>query len=242
MDLGERILNACKARGTSLAAVCKKADLRYSTLHSQIHNGREIPFSTIDSLASALSLPLSHFSKDPAPMTFEPVQNAEALQVETARLLSDLVNKQVAAMTSHGYQVTIDDMLDWLTANNNRLVNCKELLEWVILYHPVKPGDSTPMPYRIGPKSLSARYFRILGVDSYMDVINNYDEATRKEIVAAHLECADKPYLIKDKKIDTVSDGIRIRGTYRRLLAPVTDVDGKRLTLGFSKLTHFAGA
>ena len=240
MDLGDLILKACKSRGQSLAAICKKAGLRYSTLHSQIHNRREIPFSTVDRIATALNLPLSHFSASPAPMSFEPAPNANTLQIETARLLSELVNKQVAAMTNHGYHVSIDDMLDWLTANNNTLVNCKELIDWVNLYLPAKPGDLAPTPYRIGPKSLSAKYFRILEVETYMEVINSYDEATRQEIIKAHLDCADKPYTITDKKIDTVSDGIRIKGTYRRLLAPITDVDGKKLTLGFSKLTHFA--
>jgi transcriptional regulator with XRE-family HTH domain len=242
MDLGDLILSACKSRGLSLAAVCKQAGLRYSTLHSQIHNHREIPFTSIDRLATALNLPLSHFSGNQSPMTFEPVPNANTLQVETARLLSDLVNKQVAAMTSHGYQVSIDDMLDWLIANNNQLVNCKELIDWVNLYLPTKPGDRIPTPYRIGSKSLSAKYFRILEVKTYTEVINCYDDKARQEIVQAHIDCADKPYLIMDKKIDTVSDGIRIRGTYRRLLAPVRDVDGKKLTLGFSKLTHFTGA
>lgn len=242
MNLGDLILNACKSRGLSLSAICKTAGLRYSTLHSQIHHNRKIPFSSVDKIAAALNLPLNHFSEMRPPMSFEPVPSANSLQIETARLLSDLVSRQVATMTNHGYQVSIDDMLDWLTANNNRLINCKELIDWVNLYLPARPGDRIPTPYRIGPKSLSAKYFRILEVSTYSQVMNCYDEKTRQDIIRAHIECAGKPYLIMDRKIDTVSDGIRIRGTYRRLLAPITDINGKKLTLGFSKLTHFAGS
>ncbi|UYV37563.1 hypothetical protein N4R57_00060 [Rhodobacteraceae bacterium D3-12] len=228
-------------RDLSLAAACKKADLRYSTLHAQIHNRREIPFSTIDRLATALALPISHFSQNAAPFTFEPVDLFNDEQIETARIMSDLVLKQTRP-TKRSRQINIDDMLDWLMANNSQLVNCKELIDWFNLFLPIKPGDTAPTPYRIGPKSLSAKFFSILSVESYNEIIQCYDEDTRRAIVQAHLDCADKPYLITDRKVDTVSKGIRVKGTYRRLLAPVTDTDGRKLTLSFSKLTHFPRA
>jgi len=239
MDLGDLILNACKSRRQSLAAVCKVSGLRYSTLHSQISNKREIPFSSVDRIAKTLNLPLSYFSGDAPAMTFDPVSTSNKDQIETARLLSDLVNKQTSAKSIYNYQLSIDDMLDWLIANNSQLVNCKELIEWVNLYLPAKPGDLTPTPYRIGPKSLTSKYFGVFKIETYKEVLNTYDEDAQREIIEAHLECASKPYLITDKRINTVSNGVRIRGTYRRLLAPVKDVEGKKLTLGFSKLTHF---
>lgn len=228
-------------RDLSLAAACKKADLRYSTLHAQIHNGREIPFSTIDKLATALALPISYFSEHAAPISFEPTDPFDQEQIETARIMSDLALKQ-ARPNTQSFQISIDDVLDWLMANNSQLVNCKELIDWVNLFLPAKPGDTAPTPYRIGPKSLSAKFFRILNVESYNEIIQCYDEDTRRAIIQAHLDCADKPYLITDRKVDTVSKGIRVKGTYRRLLAPVTDTDGRKLTLSFSKLTHFSRA
>lgn len=239
MDLGTLILSACQMRNLSLAATCKKAGLRYSTLHAQIHNKRAIPFATIDRLAQALALPLSHFSENTAPMSFEPTEPNNEAQIEAARVMSDRVFRQVNS-ANDTYQFSLDDVLDWLIANNSTLVNCKELIEWVNLFLPAKPGDRIPNLYRIGPKSLSAKYFQILSVETYNEVMECYEEKTRQEIIQAHLDCADKPYLITDRKIDTVSKGLRIKGTYRRLLAPVTDVDGKKLTLAFSKLTHFA--
>nr|WP_322867694.1 helix-turn-helix transcriptional regulator [Aquicoccus sp. G2-2]MEA1115016.1 helix-turn-helix transcriptional regulator [Aquicoccus sp. G2-2] len=63
MTPGDKILNACKVRGFSLARACALADLRYSTLHSQIHNQRPIPFTSIDRLATALDVPLDYFSE-----------------------------------------------------------------------------------------------------------------------------------------------------------------------------------
>ena len=62
MELGDSILKACKSRDISLSRACTLANIRYSTLHSQIHNQREIPFSTIDKLAAALNLPIGYFS------------------------------------------------------------------------------------------------------------------------------------------------------------------------------------
>ena len=47
------------------------------------------------------------------------------------------------------------------------------------------------------------------------------------------------PYLISDRKVDSELGGVRVSGTYCRLLAPVTDDTGQLFILLFSKLTHF---
>lgn len=237
--LGEEIRNLCHDNDLSLSQACKLAGIKYSTLHAQISNDREIPFSTIDKLSAALNIPLSQFSETPhAPHN---KNSADILNhVNAAQALADLMAEQVAAMAEMGYQIGTDDVLDWLTANNNRLVNCDWLIERINLYYPAQVGDSIPRPYRIGAQSLSSKYFHMLNTTSYSDVMDKFDQTSREEIIQAHLDVADMKYLITDRKIDAISDDGRVRGTYRRLLAPVVDEEGRRLTLAFSKLTHFS--
>lgn len=240
-DLGIAILDACKMRGHSLFQLCAAAGLKYSTLHAQIRNGREIPFSTVERLANALALPIEHFASAPISIESSHFQSSTLLGTKATRALADLVTEQVAAMSELNYRISTDDVLDWLAANDSRLVNHGWLIDKINLYYPAQPDDEIPRPYKIGEQSLSSRYFRMLSVDSYAAVMSKFDAASRREIIQAHLDVAGKKYLITDRKIDAISEEGRIHGTYRRLLAPVTTADGQRFTLAFSKLTHFPG-
>ena len=243
MALGDLILNACKTRGQSLASVCKTAKLRYSTLHSQISNKREIPFSTVDRLANALELSLSHFSEFETPDTDTDTARprGETLQAETAHVLSELMAKQVAAMAEMGYQIGTDDVLDWLTANEGKLRNHSWLIDRVNLYYPLADDDTVLRPYHLGTKSLTYKYFQLAGVEDYASMFASFDADTQKEVLDAHRQAAGQTYLITDKRIDSLNEsGKRVAGTYRRLLAPVVTTGDQRLIMSFSKLTHFS--
>ena len=239
MTLGETILKACKTRGVSLSRACDLAGLRYSTLHSQIHNNREIPFSSIDRISAALNLPLGYFSSHEPAIRIEPDEEASPLQSRAARALSDLLQRQVAALADWGYQIGIEDVLDWLLANDSHMIKDDWLIERVDLFYPVKPGDKMLRPYRIGKQSLAARYFRLLGTEDYNEVVSKFDRHFLDNLLEAHIEAGKRRYAISDVMIDEVVDGARIKGTYRRLLAPVTSADGQPLMLLFSKLAQF---
>jgi len=241
MYLGERIMQACKHRGLSLSRACAAAELNYSTLHSQINKNREIPFSTIDRLGASLGLPIGYFSASKPSLHVEPSEAATAIQAEAARALSDLMRKQVAAMADWGYRIGTDDVLDWLLAENSQLVNYDWLADRIDLFYPAMPGDNMVRPYKIGAQSLSAKYFRLHDTEDFVQTVGKFDRAILDDLVNAHTAAADQTYVISDRALDQVVDGVRVRGTYRRLMAPVTDLDGQKLMLVFSKLTQFSG-
>lgn len=238
--LGEAILSEIKSRGISLTQLCKMSGLRYSTLHSQIHNGREIPFTTVDKIAGALNLPIAHFSN----RNSEPNESRDlssALQAETARALSDIMSRQAAAMADMGYQIGTDDVLDWLTANGNRLVNHSWLIDRINLYYPTPEGSDAVRPVHLGRNNLTTRYFKLEKLEDYTTMFKNLDPARQQEIIASHQQATQVPYSVNDQMIDTLNEhGQRVTGTYRRLLAQVSDQKGQNFILSYSKLTHFS--
>lgn len=246
--LGITIQKACALRGLTLAKACSISGIKYSTLHSQIKKNREIPFSTIDKFSAALNLPIGYFSQTKPSLYIEPndsLQNANNestnLQAEAAKALTDLMGKQVAAMADWGFRIGIDDVLDWLHAHNNTLINHEWLLDRIDLFYPAGPEDTMIRPYKIGKKSLAARYFRLLKTNDYANVVGSFDKSLLSEVISTHISAASQKYLITDKTIDQPIDGARVKGTYRRLIAPVKAVDGTKYTLVFSKLTQFTG-
>ena len=94
-------------------------------------------------------------------------------------------------------------------------------------------------PYRIGSQSLAARYFRLLESKDYNQVVSRFDRNFINGLIEAHLDASKRRYAITDVMINETVDGAHITGTYRRLLAPVTDLKGDKFMLLFSKLAQF---
>lgn len=232
MDLGAQLIEACRKRDLSLAAACRAADLKYSTLHAQISKGRAIPFVTIDRLARVLDLPLSYFAIG--------AHDRDAA-LDAGETPAALTSARTGRIDEKGLRLTTDYILDWLAANDARMTGDEPFIDHINLYYPAGPDDDIPRPYRIGPQSLTARYFHLLSIDRYSDVIAQFDVTSRAEIIRSHREVQNRDYLVTDHKIDALTENGRIRGTYRRVLAPVVMQGEQSLILQFSKLTHFSG-
>lgn len=183
---GQKILKACKIRGLSLSKACAIAGINYSTLHSQIGNQRQIPFSTVDRFRVALNFPI-------------------------------------------GFSI-----------NKNTLINHELLLERIDLFYPPKPGDIMIRPYSIGANSLVVRYINLTSLKDYTETIAKLERPLLEQIAQDHIDAASQNYMVANKTIDQTVNGIRITGTYWRLIAPVKDVDGQAFSLVFSKRTQFS--
>ena len=86
-DLSQRTADFCKRHFGGLKPACAAAGLKYSTLHSQITNGREIPFSSIERLCHAAGVSLEAFRSNRAEIG---VKNRTEGRVENRRpTLSD---------------------------------------------------------------------------------------------------------------------------------------------------------
>ncbi|MDQ2094011.1 helix-turn-helix domain-containing protein [Rhodalgimonas zhirmunskyi] len=237
MSLGQRLIDACRRRDLSLAAACRAAGLKYSTLHAQISNDRAIPFESVDRIATALNIPVGYFSETRPSINILATPDATDEQRKTAEDTAEGLIIKVAQDLEPAMQISTDEILDWLITNEGRLINHEWFLEHVDLFHIAKPGDPAPVPFRIGSKSLAARYLNLLDKNQYDNVVGTFDPGFVRKLVEAHLQAAQQRYMITDMIIDEVIDGRRVSGTYRRILAPVVTPDGIPLMLLYSKLT-----
>ncbi len=229
--LGSLLLQACKMRGITLAKACELANIKYSTLHSQISNLRPIPFDTIDKFCAALNLPIRLFSQAKLSITIQPISSRSALP--------NLTSAQVSEIAGLSNEIGTDDVLDWLLIHDNRLVDHEWLLDRVDLFHPVRPRDTALRPHKIGTESLATKFFRLSNNTDYNSAMRDFEGEALGEIINAHIEAATKRYVVSEQSIDQLIGGTRISGTYRRLIAPVTDLNNQKFTLVFSKLTQF---
>ncbi|MEL7114478.1 MAG: helix-turn-helix transcriptional regulator [Pseudomonadota bacterium] len=233
--IAKELSDLCKARGVTLAAVCKARGLKYSTLHAQIHNHRPIPFETIVEIARFFDVPLERFSSYRPDVEISSPEGQKILHEKALAVYEAALRDQQLAMMRAGYGVGTDDVLDWLRSQNGQLTNFDALQEHVDLFHPIQSGDTIFRPVRVGRLSLATRAFRAEDEAHFMRIVSGFDQRFLQRVVKAHVDASIVPYRVSDEKIDVTIDGVKISGSYRRIIAPVTDLQGNRLTLVHSK-------
>ena len=234
--VGDRINDACGQNGLTLAAACAQADVNYKTLHAQIRNDRAIPFETIDALAQSFSLPIDYFSAYRSKLGVHPGSDSNLLHQRAAAAYTAALRSEQIEMLKTGFDIGTDEVLNWLGAQNGRLTNFDALRERVDLFHEVGTEDTMMRPHRIGKQSLAKKFFRLDDEDHYVKVVGGFDRNIINEVILAHLQASRLKYSITDLDIDVRIGSHRVVQSYRRIIAPVRDMNGRKFMLVHAKL------
>ncbi len=233
--IAEKITHLCKLKKVTLRAACQAAGLKYSTLHAQISKGRPVPFATIDKLSRTLNMPLSYFSDQQPVFQFSPDASG-ATPSQVMLTLERSFNDQSKALANQGLNISIDDVLDWLVHVDFCMTDFDWIKDRVDLYHPLQKGDIMAQPYTVGKHSLSAQ---ILGFDRQQDLKEYYarfDPENVAQIRISHKAVKQSKYTVTDQPFVAQNNGAEISGSYRKLMAGVTDEAGSPFTLVFCRL------
>ena len=240
-DLGFKVSKFCEHRFGGLKAACTAAGIKYSTLHAQISLEREIPFSTIQKLWAASGVSLEVFADEKATIGFAAPSTSDELHRRAAAAYSQAMREVQADMRRMGTDILCDDVLNWLHRNDGKLTDFDALRERVDLFEVPTPDTKIMQPSRIGHNSLAAQYFNIGETSEYCSRISKLDRAVVENSLAAHWRVQKtQRYEIEDISISTELDGRLIDEKYRRVMAPVEALDGKKLTLVFAKVLSSA--
>ena len=236
-DLGKKVSDFCERQFGGLKSACSTANLKYSTLHAQISLEREIPFSTIERLCDAAGVSLEMFRKDRATIGLAAPQTSDMLHRRAAAAYSQALRDVQTEMRRLGTDILCDDVLNWLHQNNGRLTDFDTLRERVDLFEVATPETEIMQPAKIGHNSLAAQYFGIGDTSQYVSKISRLDRSVVENSLAAHWRVQKtQRYEIEDISISTNLVNRMIDEKYRRIMAPVETIDGKKLTLVFAKV------
>jgi hypothetical protein len=242
-DLGRTVSGFCDQHFGGLKKACSAAGLKYTTLHAQISHEREIPFSTIERLCSTAGVSLDMFRGDRAAIGVAPVNTSDVLHRRAAAAYTQALRDVRDDMRRFGTDILVDDVLNWLHRHGGRLTDFDTLRERVDLFEAARPNDRIMQASRIGRGSLAARYFNISDTSEYLAKVGQLDRSIVDTALASHLKVQEtQRYQIEDVSITGQIDGREIHEKYRRIMAPVETLDGKKLTLVFAKILESAYA
>lgn len=142
--IGERIEKLSVERCGSLRRACEIAEINYKTLHSQIRNGRKIPFETVERIASALHLGIEQFTSN----KFGTIGVTPRLQTDTdiARRHGRKLRQAHSEMIRHGLPPDCGDILNWLRATGGQINFEDPVCNYVDLFHKVEVTDGLMRP------------------------------------------------------------------------------------------------
>lgn len=233
---GDRIKDACKRQGTTLAAACDSAGVTYKTLHAQIRNNRAVPFETIDRLARYFDVPIEFFSAFRAKLAVQSEDEKSVLHQRAAAAYTAALHSEQIEMMREGYNIGTDEVLNWLATQGGVLSNFDALRERVDLFHPVESDDNMMRPHRIGQESLATRFFKLEGEDHYVKTVGSFNRKIINDVMLAHLGANKLRYSITDQDIDVRIGDEQLVQSYRRIIAPVKDLNGQKYMLVHAKL------
>ncbi|MDQ2091740.1 hypothetical protein [Marimonas arenosa] len=235
-DLGKLVTGFCDSQFGGLKKACTAAGLKYTTLHAQIAHEREIPFSTIDKLCSAAGVSLEVFRSAPASIGVTAHDISHELHRRAAAAYSQALRDVQDEMRRYGTDIMCDDVLNWLHRNSGRLTDFDRLRERVDLFHKLDAGDGIMRPHHIGATSLVARSFEIRDIDEYFPKVRQLGPSVIENSIAAHLRVQKtQQYQVEDIRLRGRIDSAEYDIEYRRIMAPVTAMNGAQFTLVFAQ-------
>lgn len=236
-DLGRLVTGFCDSQFGGLKPACSAAGIKYTTLHAQIAHQREIPFSTIERLCNAAGVSLEVFRAQKAAIGIASPATSDALHRRAAAAYSQALRDVQDEMRRFGTDILIDDVLNWLHRNGSRLTDFDALRERVDLFHKLEPQDGIMKPYHVGARSLVAQSFEIHDVSEYAQKVGQLGHTVIENSVACHMRVQKtRQYQVEDVHLRGNVDAARIDIEYRRIMAPVTTLDGSEFTLVFAQV------
>ena len=147
------------------------------------------------------------------------------------------IREQSVEMMRSGYSIGTDDVLDWLRVNDGVLQNFDGIRQYVDLFHKVDYEDNALVPYQIGRDSLAARRLNVENEDHFSQVVNGFDKGLIEQVMADHVTASSRNYLLSDCQVKVTVAGNDLAVAYRRLIAPVRDLQGNEFSLVFARRT-----
>lgn len=228
--LKQKIESACGFAGLKLKQACDLSGVKYGTLYTQLNQGREVPFSSVQRLSSTLNVPLTFFETAQAESLPQSGQEAR-------KRMAQEINAERDSECRAGFSVTTDHILDWFHKENGDLRNWAWFEDQLDIYHRPLATDAVMRPVTMGHRSITTERFMLNSTSDFLKVVSKFDKAVVDKAMQTHRQLEHVPYIVTDEDLDVVVKGQSIRGGYRKVAMRVTDPIHGPVNAIFSKLT-----
>ncbi|MGH1465795.1 MAG: hypothetical protein ACRBBQ_10590 [Cognatishimia sp.] len=232
--LAKRIFSLCETKATNLSALCTQAEVKYTTLHAQIHNARPIPFETIQKLARAANVSVEWFanSKSDPYGSFDTVSNISGALVDQVLHASKLQGlKQGKTLDMHTLALIYYQCGGLYSA----LEPFKEQFD---AYYVPEPGDQGVRLFHMGKESLTTRTLQEHNPDKLQATLNAAPANLKATFLHDYRRATHGEFVFGIEHLNAMAEkhGQMVRMDYMRLLIRFDCEDNGPLIINLSEL------
>ena len=236
MTLQSKIKTLIKSRKSSIPKLAAAIGVPEQTLMYSLRAGGKIPFETVVKIAREYRVPIETFADDtiegPKPVEYETLQYAsEILDLALRR-----ANNQLFVRQSEEVPLNLESFLWWWETNSGRLENFDQVKPYVDFFEPPTNDSNVIRPFEVGQRSLAAVYFKLQSAQELSHTLDGFSAPLNRDLVSAHLTALDRnePVITYPTLDESLPDGTRVTGKYRRVLAPLSH-EGRTIIVNFSQ-------
>ncbi|WP_147127222.1 helix-turn-helix domain-containing protein [Shimia ponticola] len=236
MSLQTKIRTLIKSHKSSIPKLAAAIGVPEQTLMYSLRAGGKIPFETVVKIAREYRVPLETFAEEgpekEATVEYETLQYAS----EILDLALRKANKQLFVRQSEEVPLNLESFLWWWESNSGRLENFDSVKPYVDFFEPPSNDSNIIQPVEVGRRSLAAVYFKLQSAEELSHTLDGFSAPLNRDLVSAHLTALDRnePVITYPTLDESLPDGTRVSGKYRRVLAPLTH-DGRTIIVNFSQ-------
>ncbi|MEP2717657.1 hypothetical protein [Pseudophaeobacter sp.] len=209
--------------------------MTYKTLHAQLRNNRSIPFETVHNLSLALSISLDSLIAGKSDVIGLAPQNQ--MDAPQAKQHSQKLRRAHSEMVRHGRPPDCNDILNWLRSNGGKINFESPISSYVDLFHQVSVTDGLMRPQRVGQTSLASLWIGIGSTAEYEYKVGQFPRSVIDASLLAHMRVQEvNRYSVEDVTVHGSVYGTQEAESYRRIIAPVKDSQGRDFNLVFAEL------
>ena len=175
--MSQKLKVAIDQSDKSLHALTKARGLPYHTVRKQLTEGRDLPFSYVDSLAAELGQPISDFS-DQSGQTDNHLDAASKVRA---------VTKELGLLTPDEGRPTIAEFWKRLQEVQFRADEIGEMSAYCDIYDRLGPETEIPVLESVGRLSHLVTYLKIGSQQQYLERVSQMDIGLRQRSKLRHV-------------------------------------------------------
>ncbi len=236
-DIHDNIVQLMKSRNVSsneLSEMVEKSD-RY--MAGTLKHKRDFGVSVLRRICLELKVtPNELLGIDDGHFQAAMKEDEQFLDREVEVLLKALSNRARGKLHRFGVEPTINEIIDWWSAQGGILDGESRFSEFIDIYKMPDTQANRPIPVKMGHDSLAARTFGFSETGQLANLFEDLDRDRNERVVRAHLEVNSGQPLLSLEKVDFrvpgTSGGTELR--YNRLLIPFRDRAGNHFVANHS--------
>jgi len=232
----KRLRRAVANSGLSERAISQAVGRSGPYLTNLFRSGSTPDFLTGMELCKVLQITPDYLFGQASDLSIAPERDAALISQEVNFLVDAIAYQAVRRAQERGGELSTDAFLDWWRSSGGRISEMEKFDQFVDVFFTPDDGGQTVNPFRLSSDSLAVRTFGTSDASQFTSIVQHLGEGFNLKIRDDHLKTAHgmRPQIDHMDMDAALPNGVRVQGSYRRILVPLVGPTGETYVGNYS--------